>query len=329
MSAVFDALPGVKLPVGKVTQALSDMWSEVDASEGTGFRASQMNLILHFGIKTTLREARERFDAAVRFAQRYPSRIIVLCPLEEAEDGNCLMRSKLFSQCYLGESLREMCCCEALILSYLPTNFGYLGNQVSVWLEGDLPTYFWVHRVPANRIREHYLPFFKMVKRVVFDSSIDGDSLGKVDWPTGCKVQDLARARTLPIRQSLGQFLSGFAPQALTKDLVEVRIEHCPAMIGEAEEVLRWTKACLAVCDERQTTVQFKREKSATDDCGELALRLDWKYGDGRFLCLCVQAGEGVAQLEYDFGHGAEEMLLRVKLFTPEQTLAEAFFFGH
>ena len=48
------------------------------------------------------------------------------------------MESKLFSQCYIGESHREMCCCEALLLSYKSEDFGHLANQVSIWLEGDL-----------------------------------------------------------------------------------------------------------------------------------------------------------------------------------------------
>ena len=40
-----------------------------------------MNLVLHLGREVSPEQARERFEVAVRFAQRYPSRIIVLLPL--------------------------------------------------------------------------------------------------------------------------------------------------------------------------------------------------------------------------------------------------------
>ena len=75
-----------------------------------------MNVVLHFGWEVTAEQAQERFNALLTFAQRYPSRIIVLCPSRAITDGS--MRAKLFSQCYIGDSHREMCCCEALLLGY-------------------------------------------------------------------------------------------------------------------------------------------------------------------------------------------------------------------
>src|SRR5690606_27011084 len=131
MAELIDALPGVELPVGEVTNHLASMWETGPSGSPSEFRASQMNVVLHFGLEVTPEEARERFDSLIRFAQRYPSRIIVLCPSRTRDDGT--MASKLFSQCYIGDSHREMCCCEALLLSYKSENFGYLSNQVSVW----------------------------------------------------------------------------------------------------------------------------------------------------------------------------------------------------
>ena len=127
------------------------MW-EGDASPDSPseFRASQMNVVLHFGLDVTPEDAKLRFDALIRFAQRYPSRIIVLCPTRELQSG---MSAKLFSQCYIGETHREMCCCEALLLGYKSEDVGYLANQVSIWLEGDLPTYHWLSGVPSAQLR--------------------------------------------------------------------------------------------------------------------------------------------------------------------------------
>jgi len=42
---------------------------------------------------------------------------------------------------------------------------GFLENQVMIWLENDLPVYHWLHRVPARRIEEIYLPYLKLCTR--------------------------------------------------------------------------------------------------------------------------------------------------------------------
>ncbi|MEM7792628.1 MAG: hypothetical protein AAF546_14580, partial [Verrucomicrobiota bacterium] len=134
MAKLIDTLPGIELPVSEVTRRLATMWEVETTSSLSEFRASQMNLVLHFGLDVSAEEARERFDTVIQFAQRYPSRIIILCPERDRKDGS--MTAKLFSQCYIGESHREMCCCEALLLGYTSEDFGYLSNQVSIWLEG-------------------------------------------------------------------------------------------------------------------------------------------------------------------------------------------------
>ena len=144
MAELIDSLPGIDLSVGEVSKALSKMWDVQDDNAFTDFRASQMNLVLHFGRHVVFEEAKDRFEVSVRFAQRYPSRIIVLCPFIEAEQP---MRAKLYSQCFIGDSHREMCCCEALILGFTSEDKGFLFNQVSVWLERDLPIYHWFSQV--------------------------------------------------------------------------------------------------------------------------------------------------------------------------------------
>ena len=105
MAELIDTLPGIDLPVGDVSRDLSKMWDGHAENALTEFRASQMNLILHFGRKVDFEDAKKRFEVAVRFAQRYPSRIIVLCPF--IEEGQA-MRAKLYSQCFIGDSPRNV-----------------------------------------------------------------------------------------------------------------------------------------------------------------------------------------------------------------------------
>lgn len=189
MSSLIDTLPGMRLPVAEVTSALAEMW-QVDSPEGykapSEFRASQMNLILHLGPATSDEDARQQFDVAINFAQRYPCRIIVLCVVKEkGSSSHELLEAKLFTQCYPSKDQDKMCCCEALILGYTSGEPNYLANQVSIWLENDLPTYYWVHRVPANRIRADYLSFIESLnsRRIVYDPSVEDDGYPTIQWP--------------------------------------------------------------------------------------------------------------------------------------------------
>ena len=108
MERLIDKLPGVAMSVESVTDTLRHMW-DADAGGGQGpmdFRASQLNLILHFGLSTTVGEGQEHFNTAIRFAQKYPCRIVVLCPLESV-GAESEFEGKLFSQCYIGKHLRD------------------------------------------------------------------------------------------------------------------------------------------------------------------------------------------------------------------------------
>ena len=71
MTELIDVLPGIKLPVGAVSEELSKMWGGNKENALSEFRASQMNLVLHFGRTVSPDEAKARFEIAVRFAQRF------------------------------------------------------------------------------------------------------------------------------------------------------------------------------------------------------------------------------------------------------------------
>ena len=327
MSELIDALPGVELPVREVTSRLASMWESGPAGSQLDFRASQMNVVLHFGLDVTPEAARERFDALIRFAQRYPSRIIVLCPTRVDLDG--AMESKLFSQCYIGESHREMCCCEALLLRYKSEDFGYLANQVSIWLEGDLPTYHWFSGVPAARIEKYFDNLLLRVRRCIFDSSIESEDLSKLNWPDPSRVVDLAGARLLPARQAIGQYMSGYTIESICQGLEAVTVRHSASMSGEGHGLLEWVRSCIASCDGCELCPSLGAEFSvvesdASDPC---ALELEFSYNDDRFLS-CRKFKDGSrGEIEADLGKGVDHIFTRVKPLATEQALAEAFFF--
>lgn len=332
MSNLLDVLPGMALRLSDVPGALSRMWQgdtkPGSSEEPSAFRASQMTLVLQFGPATTPEEAQRVFDQSIEFAQVYPCRIIALCPVKEAGD-NQITQAKLFSQCYIGPSTRQMCCCEALILSYPLGTPGFLENQVSIWLESDLPVYYWLHRVPARRIEELYLPFIKLCTRVVYDSCIEGPDFAKTHWPKPEAVMDLAYARLLPVRQSIGQFLSSYAPAALIEGLAHVECRYAPGADGEANNLLRWQERCLDHCEkpgEHPDDVSFTTKP--LDGAAPNEVEVEWQYDGGqkRFQWARAKNCDGV-RIQADFGKGPVDFPQHVKTMPRALELAEALFF--
>lgn len=334
MSRLIDSLPGVSMSVEEVTETLIRMWDAPVSSEGhpMDFRASQMNLIVHFGLTTTEAEAGCIFDRAIRFAQKYPCRLIVLCPTE-ATEGPDNFEGKLFSQCYLGRHLRETCCCEALILGYSPEDSDFLESQVSIWLETDLPVYHWLHRVPAERIEGAYHGFLKQCRRVVYDGEREGSAYDGVKWPVPGRVRDLAAARTLPLRQHLGQFLSGYEPEILAGGLRGVTVQYAEGYGRLASHLLRWQANALAKCGERSDLAETEpklalqaMEPARSQSDPEVVI--DYTYEpSGKAFRLSVDFDYKTGYIRCNFREESEEHALHIERLEEETVLAEALFF--
>ena len=320
MTELIDVLPGIELPVGAVSEELSKMWGGNNENALSEFRASQMNLVLHFGRTVSPDKAKERFEIAVRFAQRYPSRIIVLCPFSE---DNQPMQAKLFSQCFIGDSHREMCCCEALILGFSSEDNGFLFNQVSVWLESDLPIYHWFSEVRAERVVKYFDHLLKRVHRIVFDSNIESYSIRDLPWPNPKRVVDLARARLLPIRQAIGQYLSGIPFELLCKDLCLIKVHFASNRKGEAFHLMQWLKHCLK-CDKDEP---IDSELIELEQNTNQPLSFEIEYSNGQLIRWTQFADTSISHLSQNL-EGAEKILsIQTKPMLPEQELSEAFYF--
>lgn len=328
MSELIDALPGIDLPVSQVTQQLAAMWAVGPAGSPNESRASQMNVVLHFGLEVSVEQACSRFDTVVQFSRRYPCRIIVLCPKQEAGDGS--MQAKLFSQCYIGESLREMCCSEALLLSYKSEDCGHLSNQVSVWLESDLPTYHWFSAVPTPRIQSYFDNLLLGVRRVVYDSSIEHEDLAAMPWPDASRVKDLAKARLLPVRQVVGQYLSAYSIEELCLGLQSVQVTYCGEMSGEGRGILSWVGECLQACEQpagvSNATVRYQLSL-CEDEASEDSLRLEFIYSDQRYFVWRKFKQGSLGEIKAYLGKAHEKISTRVKPLSPEQALSEALLF--
>jgi hypothetical protein len=333
MEALIDSLPGVRLPVSEVTETISRMW-RTDLEDGvespSEFHASQLNLILHFGLRTSPQEALAQFEIAMAFAEIHPARIIVLCPVEHVR-GAELLEGKLYSRCFIGRSLNEMGCLEALMLSYPTSESGFLENQISIWLESDLPTYLWMHRVPTKPIVDYYLSFMKDFRRVIYDSSLEEEDYEVIDWPRERMLIDLSYTRTLPFRQSIGQFLSRFGPEVLCDGLRKVVVVSGESRLGEARGLMRWQRRCLLACSRvagsgSEPDIEWRAEASGEGD--EVIFGGRWEFQGGRkMFAWSFQEDSERALLDADFGDGAIHYPFLVKPLRAEKVLAEAMFF--
>ena len=135
MPQIFEALPGLEVPVGGINAGFAKLWHDTAAEEQ---KAMQLNLVLHFGLATTPADALEQFEVARRLAQRYPCRVVILCPIKE-DTGKMEMRAKIYGECFMGKAKDDTRCIEIVALSYPLAAKEHLQDQVTVCLSTDLP----------------------------------------------------------------------------------------------------------------------------------------------------------------------------------------------
>ena len=330
MNRLFDTLPGVAMPVPQVTRQIANMWRETEKDgEQSNAHALQMNLVIHFGLETSMEEGKRIFEVAIEFSQRHPSRVILLCP-EESSGEEIALDSKLYSQCFLGEKGHGKCCCEALVLGYNTNEAIFLNDQLSVWLASDLPVYHWIHRPAADFEGEHSRKLFANARRVVFDSEVDG-SLEDV----GASIQnsilsDLAQARIVRFKQSLGQFLSAIPVTTLVSNLVEVKMFTKKRKKAEALLLLSWQERRLRHCSELTNTKLNKAAFHLEDlpDQSENVMAAEWIYEGNKSLQWELRDGSETAWVETSFNNRPTRHPLRADPFQPAKALSEALFFN-
>src|SRR5580658_2597127 len=116
MSGIFDALPGIQVPVDSISRGLAEMWEDCASdgrpSPGTETaKATQVNFVLHLGLQTDAADAVRQFGVAVRFSRRSPCRVVVLCPLGDDRDQRDIL-AKVHGECTVGKTKDDTRCCE-------------------------------------------------------------------------------------------------------------------------------------------------------------------------------------------------------------------------
>jgi hypothetical protein len=326
MPEIFNALPGIEVPVDDIGRGLTRMWEStaargVAAPEADDVTATQVNLVLHLGLACEAADAQTQFETAVRFSQRYPSRVVVLCPLLVDHEG-MEIRAKVYGECFLGKSKADKRCVEFVMLSYSRAARPYLESQVSICLSSDLPLYYWAHRFSASGKLADYRYLLGRARRVLVDSAIAPADALTYPWTNPASLRDLAYSRLLPVRQTIGQFLARYEPARLTDGLATVTVAHGEELTAEARVTHGWLRRRLLECGSVDA-VHWKAERAAP---GVLGVRFE--YADGKkYFRWQGDLGTKHAHFEADFGSGAVRLPAAVSLLTPEQALSEAMFF--
>lgn len=330
MPAIFDALPGIEVPVGAIAKSFAQMWSENVASgrpapEADDAKATQVNFVLHLGLHTTPEDAARQFEIVVNFSRRYPSRVVVLCP-RYSDVPAPEMRAKIFGECFLGKSKSDKRCVEFVMLSYSRSARPFLENQVSISLSTDLPLYYWAHRFSESGRLADYRYLLGRAKRVLIDSAIAPPDALTYPWPNPSATRDLVYCRLLPVRQSVGQFLAAYAPERIIEGLRSVSVSHDPKLTAEGRVLLAWARRRLASCGAAADTMSFAAAPFAAGTKGSLELRFDYE-NKARYFRWSGDLATGQAKFEADLGAGQTTLSAAVSLLSPENTLSEAMFF--
>lgn len=325
MSEIFKALPGIEVPVGSIKHSMSRMWDDIANSGGNApthddAKATQVNFVVQLGLHTTVEDALEQFNTAVRFSRRYPCRVVVLCPMPD-ESTETEIRAKIYGECHLGKSKGDTRCCEFVMLNYPFRARPYLEDQVSICLSTDLPLYYWPHRFISSARISQFQYLLKRSKRVLLDSAITPEDALTFPWPKPEAVRDLAYSRLLPVRQTIGQFLSAYAPAMLVDGLRGVTLVHQPAVAGEARVLVKWLGERLADCGAQGIKVETRERADG------VSFELDFNYTNTHRFHWRGDLAHGSGHFEADFGTGKTTLPTAVSLLEPEAALGDAMFF--
>lgn len=326
MPEIFDVMPGLDAPLDALGRSLAAMWTDT-AAEGRpappsdDSKATQVNFVLHLGINTGPDDASDQFQTAVRFSRRYPCRVVVLCP--EREGTAPEIRAKVYGECTVGKSKGDTRCCEFVLLSYSQPARRFLESEVSVCLSTDLPLYYWAHRFSDPSRLADYTYLLTRSKRVLIDTSVAPPSSLEYAWPRPEAVRDLVNARLLPVRQSVGQFLSRYPMATICEGLNAVEVRHGAALAAEGRVLLAWLKDRVGQCGRNQAAYSLRPVAEA----GPSTLAVSFGYAGGKSFLWSGDVASGKALFTADLGTGRTVLPATVSLLTPEAALSEAMFF--
>lgn len=240
MSALFNELPGVYIPLKDFMSVRRDWWAENGTLQDF-FQVCQFNFILHFGYDINIEEGLAVFQNICELTRDYPCRVWVICPQKEAAIG---IELKLFGICHLsltGFSQKRIC--EAIIVKAGGDDLLHLYDWISARSDNDLPLYFLSQKALEQIDVKTLNPLLYHAKKILWDSSIE-------HLPSGVHFNndiDLREASLRPLKNAMASFLANYAPEILVNKLQSIAIHSHPEN-ATAKLIATWLQERLKAC---------------------------------------------------------------------------------
>jgi hypothetical protein len=194
---------------------------------------------------------------------------------------------------------------------------------VSICLSTDIPIYFWAHGFADAARLADYNYLMTSAKRVIIDSATAPAGSLDYAWPRPQSLRDLEYARVLPVRQSIGQFLSRYPAKALVEGLVSIVLSHGSGVGAEASVLLDWVKRRVEDCGAKGQTAKTELKAKMSP----MAFELTFAYSNKKFFKWTADVGAAHATFDADFSSGRTTMQTAAAFLPPEGALSEAMFF--
>lgn len=120
-------------------------------------------------------------------------------------------------------------------------------------------------------------------------------------WPQLEAIRDLVNARLLPVRQSVGQFLSGFQPNQLVSGWQEIRMYHRARYAPAARVLLVWLKSRLEDCG---AASDLEGVVQPCEAAGSEDFAVEFRYDNNHYFKWRADIGKNHAEFVADLGGG-------------------------
>lgn len=325
MPPVYNILPGLEVPIATLGKNLAALWTTLadkgdPAPPPADAKAMQFNLVVQLGFNTSPQDALEQFGTLARFSESYPCRIIIATPIPD-DTPVPEMRAKIHGICHLGKTPGDTRCCEFVIIAYPPEAHPFIETQITNILINDLPLYYLLHRFACPVRINDFQHLLKNSRRVILDSAEISREAMTHPWPNPAAIHDLAHARTLPLRQQIGQFLSAYPPATLVNTLREITLRNHPAHGSEACALLGWLTDRLQKCG---APAGLPLHTESTPESPSLDLRLH--YANNQHFHYTADFRKNTSRIEAAYNNTATTLPGTATLLPPSEALAEALF---
>jgi len=177
-------------------------------------------------------------------------------------------------------------------------------------------------------ITEKYTEFIKRSNRAIYDSELDCENLDCGDISRFKNLRDLADARILPYKQSIGQILSTFGLEQIFNGLQGMSLVYQPCFKGSATQIKSWLETCLndpVISDGMKANLDIELREC---EKGGAEFELSFNYDNDQWFRWKRCSDHKHSEVSIQLDNRKIDSTVVVSAFPPAQALSEAIFFG-